>query len=326
MWVNYGTIRNDSEQSSVYQMHQILYTNSIRIFFVIFSTTTVLFIFTILSSNSMHNYNQVEKKVLKDILSDKSNSIPPDAILYGELMCDISNSLILPSFYEKSSRWKCLHGKPLQSVCDQIPWTGVTCKKDAVTHIELRDVYGKIHSSIGFLHALQSLIIADSILISPIPQSISLLTALSFLDLHNNSLTSTLAPSIGKLPKLSIINLSYNKFHGVIPTTFGTLSVLKELDVRCNSLTGIIPTSLISLKKFNYVGGNNNLMLPSNNDDIGIIGILCFIGGIICFESILRYLWNDDKNSTDKKYHTTLEIAIMSSDKNTGKSIMCEDI
>jgi len=109
-------------------------------------------------------------------------------------------------------------------------WTGVTCREDDYTVVQVRwpnyGLQGHLPNDIGLLSHLQTLDLADNQIWGTIPESLySQQQQLQYLYLQQNNLSGTLSEDISKLTDLKRLYLSSNFLSGTLPQGLGSPSL-----------------------------------------------------------------------------------------------------
>jgi len=149
---------------------------------------------------------------------------------------------------------------PFLDEADECEWHGVTCVKNKVSEIDLRQskLYGTMPHELSQLQSLRVLNLADNIIRGTIPKSLGKMQHLGDLALHYNFLTGTIPDDIYGLSSLQALDLGYNALSGTISRLIGDLTYVKALRLYQNFFTGPLPVELGNLKNLNFLWFHEN--------------------------------------------------------------------
>ncbi|XP_002963516.2 probable LRR receptor-like serine/threonine-protein kinase At4g20940 [Selaginella moellendorffii] len=155
-------------------------------------------------------------------------------------------------------------------------WHGVYCdnKDGRVSRLELQGLglSGRLlPDTLGALHSLVYLSLANNLLSGPLPADLARLSLLEQLDVSGNMLDGEMIPAMGSgLRRLQRLSLANNRLSGPIPADALTgMSALEELDLSNNALVGPIPASLAALELLRVCDLSGNQLNGSLSAQLG---------------------------------------------------------
>ena len=136
-----------------------------------------------------------------------------------------------------------------------MPWQGIGCINNRVTHISLwkNNLVGEIPTEISLFSNLIRLDIQQNKLSGIIPLEISNLKNLKVLCLQLNELRGQIPSELSKLSSLESLALDGNQLSGSIPIGLSELTNLSFIRLDGNELTGNIPFDFFELTNLNVV-------------------------------------------------------------------------
>ncbi|PUZ50573.1 hypothetical protein GQ55_6G067900 [Panicum hallii var. hallii] len=119
---------------------------------------------------------------------------------------------------------------------------------------------GPVPACVGFLPALESLVLQENDLDGPVPPGVFNTSTLRILSLVSNGLLTGPIPGNGSfsLPVLEWLSLSGNSFSGPVPPGIAACQRLRMLALPFNSFEGVVPAWLGELKNLNTLSLSPN--------------------------------------------------------------------
>ncbi|XP_068328613.1 receptor-like protein 7 [Pyrus communis] len=119
--------------------------------------------------------------------------------------------------------------------------------------------FGNVPSSIGNLHSLQNLDVAQcNFSEGLVPSSLGNLRQLTYLDISANKFGGLIPDSLANLTQLATFRISTSRLTGPIPPWLGNFSKLEYLDFAFNELNGSIPASFSNLTNLHILYLHSN--------------------------------------------------------------------
>ena len=149
--------------------------------------------------------------------------------------------------------------------------TGVNCKDNSVTKIDLREASlcsevarndagaaakcPGLPPELGRMAHLEVLDLSRSTFLQgTLPTEIGMLKKLRVLDLSScTSMRGTIPSEIGMAVSLRVLNLSESSFSGTLPDTIGNLQMLEKINLGLNPFHGSLPSTLGGLKSIREI-------------------------------------------------------------------------
>ena len=128
----------------------------------------------------------------------------------------------------------------------------------SILNLAINHFYGKIPSSMGFLHEIVTLDLGNNNFSGKLPSSLKNCTKLIFFNLNQNDLSGQIPMWLGiSHPNLVVLILRSNHFYGAIPSHLCHLAHLQILDLALNQISGSMPKCLNNLIALTQKGSPN---------------------------------------------------------------------
>ncbi|XP_050289382.1 receptor-like protein EIX2 isoform X1 [Quercus robur] len=128
----------------------------------------------------------------------------------------------------------------------------------SILNLAINHFYGKISSSVGFLHEIVTLDLGNNNFSGKLPSSLKNCAKLKFFNLKQNDLSGQIPMWLGiSHPNLVVLILRSNHFYGSIPTHLCHLQHLQILDLALNQISGSIPKCVNNLTALTQKGSPN---------------------------------------------------------------------
>ncbi|GJP54653.1 hypothetical protein CLOM_g13714 [Closterium sp. NIES-68] len=150
-------------------------------------------------------------------------------------------------------------------------WLGVTCDADghpiSISFNKPTWTGGSLHTSVGTLSRLQSLLLNNLDMTGTIPTEVGRLATLTAFALNGLALSGPIPDSISSLTNLALLSISGGSLNGQIPASLAQLSRLQQLSIgsaaafnRFSAVSGGIPEALCDIAPLEYLNlGFNRL-------------------------------------------------------------------